>query len=102
MSFAIYPGGGLTYAQATLDSMYGRIKSKWTLENDVLQLHVSIPPNSEAIVHIPALAAENISEQGRPLEQVEGVSKIWQDGETTVLHIGSGQYSFAVNKSQMI
>jgi len=96
------PGGGLTYARAALDSMYGRIQSKWTLENDVFQLAVTIPPNSEAVVHLPTYAVENITEQGKPLDQVASISEIQQEGETTALHIGSGQYLFTVNKSQAL
>ena len=33
------PGGGLTYASASLDSMYGKIESKWTLEDNNFQLN---------------------------------------------------------------
>jgi alpha-L-rhamnosidase len=44
------PGGQLTYAGASLDSMYGKIESKWMLEDDDFQLAVTIPPNTEGIV----------------------------------------------------
>ncbi|MCB9421736.1 MAG: family 78 glycoside hydrolase catalytic domain [Ardenticatenaceae bacterium] len=93
------PGGGLTYAKASLDAMYGRIKSKWTLEDDMFQLEVTIPANSEAVVHLPAQAAANITEQGQPLDQIEGISEIQQVGETVVLSVSSGQYCFAVSKN---
>jgi alpha-L-rhamnosidase len=93
------PGGGLTYARAALDSMYGRIESKWTLNDDLFQLEVTIPPNTEAVVHVPTSRVENITEQGHALEQVAGIAEVRQEGETTVLHIGAGQYTFAVTKS---
>jgi alpha-L-rhamnosidase len=90
------PGGGLTLARASLDSMYGRIESYWTTENGDFQLAVTIPPNSQAIVHLPTRAVESISEQGQPLDQVEGISEISQEGDAVVLSLGSGSYSFAV------
>jgi alpha-L-rhamnosidase len=78
--------------------MYGRIESKWTLNDDVFQLEVTIPPNTDAVVHLPTSRMENITEQGHALEQVTGIAEVRQEGETTVLHIGSGQYTFAVTK----
>ena len=94
------PGGGLTSAEATLDSMYGRIASKWTLDNEVFQLEVTIPPNSEGVVHLPVQATGNIREGGQPLEQVEGISDMQQEGEKTILTLGSGRYRFVVSQAK--
>lgn len=93
------PGGGLTHARALFDSMYGHIESNWKLDEGVLYLDVTIPPNSAAVVYLPTPAVENISEQGQPLDQVSGISEIRQEGTTTVLCIGSGHYGFTVNQS---
>ncbi len=95
------PGGGLTYASASLDSMYGRIESKWTLGDDVFQVAVTIPPNTEGNVHLPTQSVENITEQGQVLNQVEGVREIRQEGETVIITVGSGHYHFCVNKHQI-
>jgi alpha-L-rhamnosidase len=92
------PGGGLTYAKVKFDSMYGRIESSWMLDNNVFQLTITVPPNSEAVVHLPTKAVENITEQGQTLTKVEGISKIWHEGETTILLVSSGHYRFAVKK----
>ena len=41
------PGGGLTYAQASLESMYGQIESKWSLTDDGFDLAAKgFPPTS--------------------------------------------------------
>ena len=90
------PGGGLSYAAAGFDSLYGRIESKWTVDKDLFQLAVTIPPNSKAIVRLPAQAVENITEQGQPVDKVEGITEIQQEGESTVLSLGSGHYFFTV------
>ncbi|MBN1886619.1 MAG: hypothetical protein JW850_01460 [Thermoflexales bacterium] len=91
------PGGGLSYASASLDSMYGRIESKWTLGDDAFQVAVTIPPNTEGNVHLPAQSVEDITEQGQVLNQVEGVREIQQEGETVIIILGSGHYHFSVN-----
>lgn len=48
------PGGGLTHAKATLDSVYGTIASSWEIDGDgVYTLNVTIPPNTTATVTLP-------------------------------------------------
>ena len=88
------PGGGLTYAKASLDSMYGKIESKWTLEDDCLQLIVTIPANTEGVVHLPGQSIEDITEQGRNLSQVKDIREIQQKDDTVILTVVSGNYHF--------
>lgn len=88
------PGGQLTCASASLDSMYGRIESKWELENDSFKLTVTIPANTEGIIRLPAQSVTDITEQGQPLDQVDGIRKIQQEENVVILTIGSGHYHF--------
>jgi alpha-L-rhamnosidase len=95
------PDGQLTYARARLDSMYGRIESKWTLEDDDFQLAVTIPANTEGIVHLPTRSVDDITEQGQALNQVPGIREIRQEGETVVFTLGSGHYQFSVKLAEV-
>ncbi|AMR30810.1 alpha-L-rhamnosidase [Mucilaginibacter sp. PAMC 26640] len=52
-------GGNLTWAEATFESPYGLIKSRWQLAGGKLQLHVSIPPNTTAEVFVPNAGGTN-------------------------------------------
>ena len=88
-------GGQLTYASAGLDSMYGRIESKWTLENDTFDLAVTIPANTDGIIRLPAQSVEAITEQGQALDQVDGIHEIRQEEKAVILTIGSGRYHFS-------
>ncbi|MBX3314200.1 MAG: family 78 glycoside hydrolase catalytic domain [Actinobacteria bacterium] len=47
------PGGGLTSAEANLDSPRGRIESRWHIANGTFHLDVVVPPGSEANVVLP-------------------------------------------------
>jgi len=47
------PGGGLTFAKAELESMYGKISSSWKLDNDKFFLEIEIPPNTTAEIFVP-------------------------------------------------
>jgi alpha-L-rhamnosidase len=88
------PGGGLTYARAALDSMVGRIESHWTIKNDTFNLSVTIPANTEGIVRLPTELSASVTEQGQPIDQVEGIYEIRQEDGAIILTIGSGHYQF--------
>jgi alpha-L-rhamnosidase len=45
-------GGGLSHAAATLNTPYGVARSAWRLQGDEVHLDVTIPPGSEADVHL--------------------------------------------------
>ncbi|GGI29111.1 family 78 glycoside hydrolase catalytic domain [Pedobacter mendelii] len=47
------PGGGLTSADAELETSYGKIKSSWTLNNGIFKLDITIPSNTSATILLP-------------------------------------------------
>jgi alpha-L-rhamnosidase len=89
-------GGRLTEACTTYNSIRGRIATCWKKQGDKLLLDVTIPANTTAIILLPAPQAENITENGQPLDSVEGIRVMpTQDGQV-VLAVGSGTYKFAL------
>jgi alpha-L-rhamnosidase len=66
----------------------------WKIEDDSFQLSVTIPANTEGVVRLPAQSIDEITEQGQPLSQVEGIREARQDHETFILTLGSGHYQF--------
>jgi alpha-L-rhamnosidase len=87
------PGGSLTYARAEYDSVRGRISSSWKIEDDRFVLEVLIPPNTTATVHVPC--TDDVSEDGRPVDEAAGVEFLRAGEGETVLSVGSGRYEFA-------
>jgi alpha-L-rhamnosidase len=47
------PGGGLTYARATIRSIRGPIAAGWTIDGATVRIEVSLPPNVTATVTLP-------------------------------------------------
>ena len=89
-----HPGGGLASAGAQYDSIRGMVVSKWEIVDGLFQLKTTIPANTTATVHIPALGGTAVSESGRPLDRAEGVELLrLEDGEAVVA-VGSGRYEF--------
>ncbi len=78
------PGGGLTHAKASYDSIHGLIESEWSLTDDNrLVLRVQVPVNTRARVTIPADYRTRITEGGNSVELTDGA-----------VDIGSGSYVF--------
>jgi len=92
------PGGGLTYAKAKVNSMYGPVESGWKIEQNKRTFTIEIPPNTSATVRIPSANVNDILEQGKELKNVNGVLKVTQDRKTAVIDLGSGRYSFMIGK----
>ncbi len=77
------PGGGLTSAKASLDSIHGTIVSDWSVNGNVLTLTVTVPVNTAAIVYLPY--GTNVQESGSapPAKSADGGYPV-----------GSGTYQF--------
>jgi alpha-L-rhamnosidase len=99
-TFSVHPeiGGDLTYANATYESMYGQIKSGWKLNDDHLEMNVSVPANTVARILIPAEAEADVTENGKPLGSSEDFKIIDTTDGYVVIQAGSGDYHFVVNK----
>jgi alpha-L-rhamnosidase len=54
------PGGGLTYAKAAIDSVYGRVASGWEISGGKFVLKVEVPANTAATVKLPSGKAEEV------------------------------------------
>ena len=92
------PGGRLTWAKASYNSINGLIATDWKFKNDALHLTVTIPVNTTATVFIPAAYAADVTESGKKLGYSSDVEFLRMDGDFAVCRLGSGTYSF-VSKS---
>ena len=91
-------GGGLTYAKASFNSVYGMIKSEWKMENEKLSMKVTVPVNTTAEIYIPASSVEKIMEGGKGLLSKKEIEVIEQKGDYVIVKVGSGDYDFIVTK----
>jgi alpha-L-rhamnosidase len=48
-----HPGGNLTHASASFDSIHGKIATDWTLDHGTFSLAVTIPVNTTATILLP-------------------------------------------------
>jgi len=80
---------GLTHAETSYDSPYGRISTNWKVESKGLQLEVEIPANTTAELSIPIAKGQQITEGGRAVRWLAAKGR-------ALIRTGSGKYQFIV------
>ena len=90
------PGPGLTFANATYDSVRGKIVSNWKTEANATTYNITIPANTTATLTLNAKDAKSVSESGKPVARASGVKLLSQRDGKAVFAVGSGVYQFIV------
>jgi alpha-L-rhamnosidase len=91
------PTGTMTFAEGYYDSMYGRISSSWKLNGEILTYRATIPPNTTAILYLPATAHEDVREGGKVAGSANGVRFVKFANGKAVYELQSGNYEFTTN-----
>jgi alpha-L-rhamnosidase len=89
------PGGTLTWAKGSYNSITGRIVSDWKKEKGVFTLKIEIPANTTATVILPTGRKEQIKLNSKPVLPSQINTKYIEINETA-LELGSGKYSFEI------
>ncbi|UQZ37247.1 alpha-L-rhamnosidase [Paenibacillus sp. PK3_47] len=90
-----HPGTGLEYVKAGVETMYGRVSSSWTRTADGgMEISVTIPANTRAVVTLLGALAERVLENGAPAEQAKGIEELKNVAEGAEITLGSGDYKF--------
>ncbi len=88
------PVGDLKSAKAEHQSPYGLISSEWVRDGEAFRWNITVPPNTTAIVHVPAKSAAGVLEDGKPVSQAPGVLFLRMENGRAVFKVGSGIYKF--------
>ncbi|GAA1778331.1 alpha-L-rhamnosidase [Streptomonospora arabica] len=88
------PGGRLTWARASYESVRGRVESHWRIDGDTLTLDVLVPPGARATVRVPTHAPDQVAESGVPVEEQAGIAVLGEGPDHLLLGAGSGAYTF--------
>lgn len=84
-------GGSLTYAKGSLRSPHGMIRSHWQVTGSLLHYTCTIPPNTTAVLYLPA---SEITENKKPIEKADGVTFLRAENGVSVFRLESGSYDF--------
>jgi alpha-L-rhamnosidase len=84
---------GLTYVNASYESIHGLIKSNWKKNKNNLVWKITIPANTSALVYLPTTNASEVKVNN---EKVSNLYKI--ENNKLVLEFASGSYELNIKK----
>jgi alpha-L-rhamnosidase len=87
--------GPLGEASAVYHSVRGEISSRWTVIDNKVSLELVIPPNTSALVRLPATDPEKVTESRNPITKSEGIVFKKMRGNFAEYEVLSGNYLFA-------
>jgi len=98
-SFVIHPRPckEVSWCKAKYNSASGLIKVGWRLDNQGFTLDLQVPPNSSAMVYVPAKEPGIVREGGHRASESKGVKWLRQEGEASIFSVESGSYHFTVD-----
>ncbi len=99
--------GDLTYVEASLETVSGRVAAGWRKDGETLSLEAAIPVGAEGEVHVPLLwpgarileSGRTLWRAGRAVETVEGIEPLGERKDRAVFKVGSGAYRFELKKT---
>ncbi len=97
------PGGGLTSAEARLETPYGEASSAWALlEDDRFQVSAVVPANTRATVRLPGAILSEVTEGDHTVTSAPGVRAVEQQTGAVVVEVGSGRYQFGYPAGDLV
>ncbi len=92
------PVSGLKTVSGSYQSVSGKIAVAWQQQEHQFLLQVTIPANTSAEIWIPAARISEITESGKKLPDVEGVTVLREEQGHVVLKAGGGEYRFSSSR----
>lgn len=86
---------GPKHVKSHYDSLYGNIVSEWTLEGEILNMQVIVPPNTTATLKLQDVCLSSIKENGRSWKQSKGIKLLPRKENITSFLLQSGTYHFS-------
>ncbi|WP_242083920.1 family 78 glycoside hydrolase catalytic domain [Aestuariivivens sediminis] len=88
------PGGPLSFAEASYESIYGRVSSAWRKVDSGLELHVTVAPNTAAQIRIPIKDGMAIRVDGEELSERSDITFVKRTETAIELEAMPGTYVF--------
>lgn len=89
------PGGGLTWAKGSYESIRGKIACDWKIDAARITMSIQIPANTTATVFVPSTDSAAVTEGGKPAAKSPGVEFLRAEPGAAVFKVGSGKYTFS-------
>ncbi|MCK9300822.1 MAG: hypothetical protein M0P23_05530 [Bacteroidales bacterium] len=91
---AVFPPG-IYFAKTRMETRNGAISSSWIKTADDFVWQVIVPVNTKARFRYPAADIKDIYDDGRLIDQVEGVHILGLENGNVIMELVSGDYYFS-------
>jgi alpha-L-rhamnosidase len=91
---------GLDWVKTSHNSIRGPIESNWSVDKEGAVYEIVIPPDTTAVVELPAAAGDSLSESDLPIKEAKGIKLLASGPSLHRLQVGSGNYRFKVLRGQ--
>lgn len=91
---AVFPPG-IYFAKTRMETRRGNISSSWIKTADDFVWQVIVPVNSKARLRYPASEVKDIYDDGRLVDQVEGIQVLGLENGNVIMELASGDYYFS-------
>jgi alpha-L-rhamnosidase len=88
---------GLEWVKCSHRSVRGLIESNWVITPTETKFEIVIPPDTKALVELPAQPGDVLSEGGRPVADLEEIKELESGSATRRFRLGSGRYQFSIS-----
>ena len=89
---------GLKWVKCSHRSIRGMIESNWSITDTGVSFEIVIPPDTTAILELPARAADELTEGGRSVAEAGGIKKLASGPAVRRLQVGGGRYQFSLHR----
>ena len=88
--------GDITFAKVSYLSPYGTIINNWEKKDALFTMHTHIPVNTKALIYLPAVIGNVITENGESIMNRNDIKFIrYKDGKA-IIEVSAGDYTFVV------
>ncbi|MGN6641449.1 MAG: alpha-L-rhamnosidase-related protein, partial [Verrucomicrobiota bacterium] len=84
----------LSWVKSSYNSVRGPIVSNWRRKNGKVHFEIVVPANTTAQIYIPAAAANQVFESGKPIGNSPSIALVRSEQCAAVFAVGSGHYQF--------
>lgn len=88
------PAGDVAWAEASIDTVRGRVAVRWDRGEGKFALRVTVPPNARAGVQLPVPVTAVITESGRATDKRDDLTPLGAVDGRPAFEIGAGEYAF--------
>lgn len=89
----------LNFANASVETIRGRVSSNWKKESGKLTLNIEVPFNTMSNVKIPGSKNGELLEGGNSIDNTNGIEYIGYSKGVHLLKVYSGNYSFTIDQN---